>query len=488
MTKILHQDIRIGDVAIKVGQDFVSTCDRVRTEVFQNNLTVRCNPDSLTEALDAVSDRLPAYQMVDVIFDFPIDRAECSDTEKRVISGWTVFKAKDTTQIKIRDLFSKEIVTVDIKYDILDTVIAALRRADLTIGRLFFALPGLGFRYSVHCNYREYWDNNQLVDDIDVSFVVGLPRFTGPDRAEISAKNRNAVKRRVHPRHQIAEPQNISADVSHTQSSAALNVPILTRQPISATSKITQMDQKLETWEKGEPDRNVLSNRELNHVDWDSSNQQTKAPCAAVEREFDLTLVILLDAKVDTAIAATAYLAKSLGSEVPITEIGLWRKKFKSAFQRFGSVSEIFELKHLPITRKVHGEMTSFLRSLKIGEGGSDPVIVIGEEFLNPVTATDIADILCKIFPKISLVVFGQSDLALSDHWDGIMKFSESAKSSKVKLGSESWSSSKMQTDQKLEVRRFQLPLHSRQKILHAERNGLLGKGSADLWKLVLIE
>jgi hypothetical protein len=188
--------------------------------------------------------------------------------------------------------------------------------------------------------------------------------------------------------------------------------------------------------------------------------------------EYDMTLCVLLDEKQETAIAAAAYLDQQAALRREIIEIGLWRKRFKSAFYHFGDVTEVYELNRLPLVSADRQDLSAFIGRFSKSARGLGPVVTIGQELIVVNLASDMYHLLAEQFARVRLVVVGHRDVALTSHWAALSGFINLAARSVVILGGEPSPAPKSLLRKGTDIKRFYLPPYLKQQILAAENNG----------------
>jgi hypothetical protein len=191
------------------------------------------------------------------------------------------------------------------------------------------------------------------------------------------------------------------------------------------------------------------------------------------EALFDVTLTVLLDEKVDTTIAAAAFLAREASDADLVVEIGLWRRRFKSAFSRFFDVSKIFELERLPMSSRDLQEVSGFIEGLCRGSAVTHSFIVIGEEMMDVASVQDFSDILAVSSSRLRVAVFSQSDLALSARRSGVSHFADRSLECLIVMGGDSMMDVSELLGKQVTVRRFYLPPYLKQAVLLADKNGV---------------
>lgn len=199
--------------------------------------------------------------------------------------------------------------------------------------------------------------------------------------------------------------------------------------------------------------------------------------------DFDLTLCVLLDEKQETAMAAAAFLEQQAALHGPVTEIGLWRKKFKSAFQHFSDVTDVFELVRLPIDAAVRADLARYVEKL-----GAGPVITLGQELIVVNLVDDLYQLMAQQFDRVRLVVVGHRDAALITHWAALSGFIHLAAQTIVILGGEPTPAPKSLLRKETQIRRFYLPPYLKQQILAAHHNDTWPSRRAALARQILPE
>jgi hypothetical protein len=203
------------------------------------------------------------------------------------------------------------------------------------------------------------------------------------------------------------------------------------------------------------------------------SNQQLEEITGANNGlEDGITLCVLLDENIETAIAASAFVVNEYPYVSQLAEIGLWRRRFKSVLSRFTNVSEVYELSQFPISLQEYENVSDFLDRQRVKVQPDHPVIVIGQEMLDDLTSRGFADVIVNKFSNISVVVVGQSHRSLSAHLSGVCNLAEIATDCSLLIGGEPVVDLPGVISNCKEVRGYYLPTYLKMAILVAEKKG----------------
>jgi hypothetical protein len=461
---INHKDIRFADCVIKLDLNGASSYRRLRAETF---VLEAMTPWDFSTAFDVVRIALgsfPDHLVVDFLLGEQLSTSRTSS--KKFGIGWKIFEQEDSVEILFNDLFAKHETTLSVERSVLTEAGDVLLKSVGNLGKLYYTIPRRDFRYAVYCQLDGLKCSTDIVRQTQVSFSVSLPKFMNPGdslkSSEIKKETQEIIPSSIDSVFELVfadasqssnrmpsvsveanfdptkhldtriEPEMSSLKLVELKETPAAMVfafeepETVEQNRLSAMQSRTSLAGTLsandeETYDKlsfaAEPSvyvdkqtDEVFINMQLNAVVDSKAVDDIRI---ILESSFDVTLCVLLDDKVETAIASAAFLSEIVSRDTRVIEIGLWRRRFKSVFQRFVPVTEVFELTSLNFPRQVGGDLSRFLSNIAVESHESTPVVVMGKELFNSTAFNELRKIFDDSFNKARLVVFSQGNLDL---------------------------------------------------------------------------
>jgi hypothetical protein len=529
MHPIHREDIRIADRVVRLDIDSASAFVRVRSDTFEPKAFFTLGPrqpeDVVRMAVKVLGDDCP----IDILIDNKLSVAEFS--AKKFGTGWSIEKKDDLIEVCVNDLFASHMVTLCIDSTVVSEAAHLLRQSGVRMGRIFYACPNKNFRYAVFCPLQNENSAQSLLDETRVSFSVELPRFLEGiasstilprpsvvadtvEKDRLDAQSLQSMTVRTvggaatdldcYPQKSnlpdIAFADNGAqggrtasvTDMSsllHPAAAKPLRTALLPFMPASEAPPAPELATKkpqsapLQNATSPEPTSMPLKpkSRAVERLDYIPEEPLVPASAAspvpdtisfAQEVEFDAYLIIMLDEKVESAIAAAAFLSQVASGSQTIVEIGLWRRKLKGPLGRFFEINDVFELTDFPASSGTLGELSAFLGGLDRGTPNMRPIIVIGEEMLDKRSVDDFRGVLESTFERLWLIVCGESDEAFAVHLSELSSFIDSASNLDLVFGGASSADLAAKFGDRAAMRRFHLPFNLKQNLLVAEKKG----------------
>lgn len=464
MNPISHKETRFADCVIKLDLDAVSSFKRHRGESFVCQSVTHWEAGRAVDLVRLAMSSFPENSIFDFLLGEQLSILRTST--KKFGVGWRVFEDLENIDILLNDLFAKHETTLLIERSVLAETIDVLLESGGKLGKLYFKSPHRDFRYAVFCQLDTLKCSAEIVRLTQVSFSASLPKFidsgiaskqtvvvketqksnlpSAENEAELNVAVCNQASSRmqtVSVEDKLNGEQYFKTRLELTASSSKLvelqktwEAPVFVVQnsefvehnhlstaqsPASLVDTLSTNDQKTHDMlsfagESSAPlnkqSDEVLDNMQSNSVVESEAEMEIHIRSDSV---FDVSLCVLLDDKVETAIAFAAYLPEIAGRDTRIAEIGLLRRRFKSVFQRFVPVTEIFELTSLSFSRHTANGISQFLSNIADDPSESTPVIVIGRELIESLEFNAFTKFLDASFDNTRIVVFGPGNVDL---------------------------------------------------------------------------
>lgn len=501
LNAIGHNSISLADGVVKLGQSSASAYRRTLIESFELHayFSVEGNRpiDVVRRAVESVDDS-PA---IDILIDHKLSVVDVS--RKKFGTGWTISENNDFVNVYVNDLFSQHAVTLRIDSSIVIEGAALLRENGVESGRLFYATPSRDFRFCVFCPLAEVYSAEDLLAKTQVEFCVRIPKFIDEHvnpftglKIDLDSKQSNSSALC----HVSKGSQNNLTSLDLGKSTEFTHHDLLAHLPFDASQPLSPRNIYEHSVSVGQIEQNDVVEFDGNcdtasttSAIFGRSNKSLQAYteseevfCKSRATGFDITVCVLLDEKVDTAMAAAAFFSRELADTDLLAEIGLWRHRFKSAFSRFVPIYDIFELAHLPMSDHDLQKMEAFLTRLRGNTNAQGLTVVIGEEMLDADSSRALTNIIGEKFNSVQLIAVGQSDLYLSARWSGLSQFAEISASCSFLVEVDSLVGQSAVVDKLSGLRYFYLPPYLKQSILMAESKGFASEKIRELAPQIL--
>jgi hypothetical protein len=546
MRSILREYIRVADRVVKLDQDSASSYTREHGCTLRRHAVFPLGPLVPVDVVRLAVATLGGHSTVDVLIDNRFSAVDVS--RKKFGSGWSITKTDDLIEVCVNGLFSLHAFTLRIDSTVVIEAAHLARHSGLRKGRIFYVYPSRSFRYSVFCPLGDVHTAQDILDQTQVGFSVEIPSFID-DKTTASAHLAHATPtRQVSVTYARGTPANLSAlqadtaprddkgnyavsttTLSVTRAQDAISVTRATELPVPGYNReaedvvairdIARSDDTearqittpvpvqpfvppvaiLPEAKEARPVAGKFFN-ESNDVRSDQIDDVPGNPLiasppvtnslagepSAEDGSFDINLFVMLDEKVDTAMAAAAFLARQTSQTAGIVEVGLWRRRLRSVLGRFATISDVFELTTLPWSTANLMDFSTFIDGLDRGTSDSRPVMVIGEELLDPDASRDFCDALSSVFPRMRLIIFGQGNASLSAHWSILSDLVERACECHVLLGDEIIDGLGSMMGKRARMSRYYLPRYLKHKLLDAEKKGNVSQRVQDFAEQIL--
>ena len=479
MNSFLDQYIRLNDRVVKLDDTSASCYRRVRAESFEQ---VAFFPLKNHQPLDVVRMAAKSFSSnidIDILIDEQISVVGVSN--ENLFKGWRISAKHGLVEVVVSDIFANRVVTLSIELTVILEAAEYVHQSGVPNGRIFFSSPSQDFRYSVFCPLGRLRSVEDVLSQCGVGLSVAFPRFD--ELTDTSLKIPVAQRPRpaqksidITPQARIERPgkkRNFLFGRYFSKRDAEMEVlvgqlPYFSRPGVgaSASENVTSDVNRPESVLNAEDVTGTLISLRL------PVESAVKAEFTPLDASIDAVLCVLLDGKADTAIAAAAFLARQAQSAEVLVEIGLWRRKFKSVFSDFATITNTFELVRLPMSETEKNNLSTFLGALNDGDADKAPVIVIGEELLDAKSLHDFNEVLATCFPRTKLIVFGQGNLAVSAHWRGLAHLVNGAVDHAVVLGEEPTADVIALFGKRSDSHRYYLPPYRKQSILALNKTG----------------
>ncbi|WP_322896257.1 MULTISPECIES: hypothetical protein [unclassified Yoonia] len=437
MIPIRNNDIRLSKRVIKVSSTQLVVYQRFRGELFRQTRSLKYQDTELVSVLSNVIVEMQSAESLDIVLDHSVCKLRL--LERKFGAGWTISEKPSLVEIHINGLFDANELILCVDKILVDNITQILTIYKIKYGRLFYAIPTENFRYSVHSQIYYERSTSDVVKYVVVNYCTSLPRFSDEtdytsDTQPIKSTQKEQSKDSLlfgNSYDAIAAGDQSLAE-SGTESKVIVNTPEY--QPVLSKAELDQR----------------LQNKSL------------------------LTICILLDEGINTAIAASAYLARNVPQDSVVIEIGIWRKKLQSAMQRFTRVIDVLELSSLTMTSSDIRDIEIFLKSIKKTCNDKQLIVAIGADMLNDESTEKIIPLFNSL-GNYSLLVIGQKNNLFADNMRRISQFTNNADPCNI-LISDIISAQELQlpTFDNVNIYSFNLSLINKQQVILAEKNNTL--------------
>lgn len=488
MNTISHNSVRLAEGLVKLGQSSASAYRRTLNDSYQLQA---CYPVDDNRPIDVVGRAIASVDDIDATDILIDDKLSVVDvSRKKFGTGWAITANDDYINVYVNDLFSHHAVTLRIESSIVVEGAALLRDNGLESGRLFYATPSREFRFSVFCPLAEVYSTQDLLAKTQVEFCVRIPKFvdeyvnsfigmrryqnTKSFHSPAARHDTNGWERDIDPSDEIKKGEHLSIDfATHSTFDALKTVSATSTHELPLPVGPSLRDDVAESYESHDIETKTFAKADSSSSRLEAGTESEKNLFKSRDTDFDITVCVLLDGKVDTAIAAAAFFSGELVDTDIFVEVGLWRDRFKSAFSRFMPVSDTYELAHLPMSGYDLQQIEAFLTELRGSTKTRGLTTVIGEEMIDVASSKALSNIIHKQFSRVQLVVFGQSDLSLSACWSGLSQFVERSTQCSFFIGADLLVNKSALLDKLAGVRQFYLPPYMKHSLLIAEKKGV---------------
>jgi hypothetical protein len=425
--------------------------------------------------------------LVDVLID---DQLTVTDFSPRKFgTGWTITESDEVVEVKINDLFVRHAVTLRIESTVVKEAAELVRQTGVRGGNILLACPSSDFRFTIFCPLEQVFSTQDILSRSQVDFCINIPKFIDEREDNLTEVRTNPVDENLNepPAEELKEgTQAILTHLTRPNMTNNVTVAEIFEMPfdtleMSSTPKAHAIRTDMSASERDIKAKKNTENKlgitePVISISEPRLSNENVQECTGDyhDFQFDISLCVLLDEKIDTAIAASAYLVSEYPYVAQCAEIGLWRRRFKSIFSRFANVPEVFELSQFPISTKEYEKVSDFLDHQKLNVQPAHPVIVIGQEMLDDLTSRDFANLVKNRFDSISIVVVGQSHHSLAARLSGVNHLTEIATKCSLLIGDEPGVDLSSIISNCREVRRFYLPTYLKLALLVAEKKGLV--------------
>ena len=496
MSRIRHNNVRFADGLVWLNASSASSYRRIRNNTFKLQAVFNITTDQPIDVVGMAVASIQDLHIIDILIDDQLSVAELSS--RKFGTGWTIVDNDDVIEVNINDLFMKHAVTLRIESTVVLEAADLLRQAGVAGGNIFYACPSPDFRFSIFCPLGQVFSKRDVLYHTQVDFCVSLPKFIDQQQTNVPlsrTRPSDAYLTEPSSKDMTLNQDGIRSQITKPASTNHVAAAEILEEPVGASEAVTEP--KINAI-RPETCQSLVAFGAKTMSNIESQDNSTEASIRLLPQkpanvgfkglnekyddfQPDINLCVLLDEKIDTAIAAAAYLVSEYPYVVQLAEIGLWRRRFKSVLSRFANVSEVFELSHFPISTTEYQEISDFLIQQRLKMQPAQPFIVIGQEMLDDLSSGDFAELIGKQFESISLVVVGQSDLALSARLSGVSHLAEIADECTLLIGSEPVMDVPGILTNCTGVRRFYLPPYLKLSLLVAEKSGLASEKLREL-------